>query len=135
MGVNDSSIYSGRPNDAKSIDYIRQEILKPALDHAGTVLILISKGMRESVHVNWEIDYAKRHDKNVVGVFAPGASDDDIPDAFQVLGDSLIAGEPPTVGWRGDQIIDAINGDFSGWENTNGGTGTARHTINRGGCR
>ena len=105
MGVNDSSIYSGKPNNAENIDYIRQEILKPALDHAGTVLILISKGMRESVHVNWEINYAKKHDKNEVGVFAPGTTDNDIPNAFQVLVGSLIAGESPIGGWRGDQMI------------------------------
>ena len=54
--------------------------------------------------MNWEIKYAIEQGKNVVGVFAQGATDADVPEELQN------AAMPPIVGWQGDRVVDAING-------------------------
>jgi hypothetical protein len=59
--------------------------------------------------VNWEIKHAIEQGKNVVGVYAQGATDADIPEE---LGKHAAA----IVGWQGDRVVDAINGKIAGWD-------------------
>jgi len=108
MTVRDGSINSDKPNEATSEEYIKCEILKPRIDWASTLVVLITKGTADSKWVNWEIECAVKQDKNVVGVYAPDASDADMPDALRECGDAAI------VGWKGQDIVEAINGDLQG---------------------
>ena len=112
--VRDSSIDSGNPNRARNPDYIRNRILGPAIDWASTLLVLISPDTCDSTWVDWEIRFAQEHDKRIVGVFVPGATDSDIPEALQDYGVAV-------VGWQGERIIDAINGQINEWETSDGG--------------
>jgi hypothetical protein len=124
--VRDSSITSETANSAKDSDYIKHQILAPQIDWAGALLVVISPGMRDSQYVDYEIEYANRHDKQIVGVWTHGAADSDVPDALKKYADAVVA-------WRGDAIKEAICGEKSGWE-TNKGIPREPLTITRHGC-
>ena len=107
--VRDSSITSDKPNKAKEPDYIKQEILAPAIKWAGIMLVYISPGTKESEYVNWEIDYAHHKDKRIVGVWARGENECEVPEELANYADAV-------VGWDSERIIGAINGDINDWE-------------------
>ncbi len=107
--IRDSSVDSASPNQAKDPDYIKGEILAPRIRWAGTVLVLVSPGTRESEWVDWEIEYAHKEGKRIVGVWDHGAKDCDLPDKLDDYADAV-------VGWNADRIVDAIDGKINGWE-------------------
>lgn len=113
LEIRDSSINSDRPNNAKSPDYIKSQILAPAISWAGTLLVYITPETKNSDWVNWEIERAAKENKTIVGVWERGCNGCDVPEALDRLGDAL-------VGWNAQKIIDAINGEISGFENPEG---------------
>ncbi len=110
MDVRDGSITSDKPNEAQNEDYIKREILAPRIQWASTLVVLITPDTADSWWVNWEVDHAAEQGKNVVGVFAQGATDADIPEALQRCGDAAV------VGWQGERVVDAINGNTRDWD-------------------
>lgn len=115
MEVRDGSISSDKPNDAENEQYIKREILTPRIDWASTLVVLITHDTAESWWVNWEIKRAIQLGKRVIGVFAQGATDADIPEELGKCGDAAI------VGWQGERVVDAINGDIGGWDDPQSG--------------
>jgi hypothetical protein len=115
MVVRNGSVTSDRPNDAQNVEYIKREILKPRIEWASTLVVLITHDTADSWWVNWEIQYAVRLGKRVVGVFAQGATDADIPEELGKCGDAAI------VGWQGNRVVDAINGDIAEWDDPQSG--------------
>ncbi|MCL6506685.1 MAG: TIR domain-containing protein [Bryobacteraceae bacterium] len=111
MEVRDGSITSDKPNEAQSEEYIKREILEPRIQWASTLVVLITHDTADSWWVNWEIKRAVELGKNVVGVYAQGATDADIPEELQKCGDAAI------VGWQGDRVVAAINGEIHDWDN------------------
>lgn len=110
MEVRDGSINSDKPNAASDENYIKNSILAPRIQWASTLVVLITKDTAQSEWVNWEIKYAVKLGKNVIGVFARGAKDADIPEELRKLGDAAV------VGWQGERVVDAINGKITGWD-------------------
>src|SRR5438067_12975572 len=76
--IQDSSITSAKANQARDPDYIRSQILAPAINWAGTLVVLISPDTRNHEWVTWEIEYAQKMGKRIVGVWTHGAADCDI---------------------------------------------------------
>jgi hypothetical protein len=113
MAVRDGSINSDKPNNARNHNYIKSEILAPRIKWASTLLVYISPKTKTSDWVNWEIEYAAKCGKRIVGVWAHGANECDIPEALDEYADAV-------VGWRGERVIDAINGKINNWENSDG---------------
>ena len=113
MTIRDYSIRSDNPNNAKSEDYIKSEILSPRIQQCATLAVYISPETKDSDYVNWEIEYAHREDKRIVGIWADGESGCELPEALKKYADAV-------VGWTGNRIIDAINGKIDGWENSDG---------------
>ncbi len=113
--VRNGSVTSDRPNDAQNVEYIKREILKPRIEWASTLVVLITHDTADSWWVNWEIHYAVQLGKRVVGVFAQGATDADVPEELGKCGDAAI------VGWQGNRVIDAINGDIAEWDDPQSG--------------
>jgi hypothetical protein len=113
MTIRDSSINSSNPNEAKSADYIKSGILAPQIKWASTLLVYITPGTKNSDWVNWEIEYAHKEGKRIVGVWANGDKDCELPDALKNYADAV-------VGWTGSSIIDAINGTNDNWVNQDG---------------
>ena len=111
MEVRDGSISSDKPNDAENVEYIKREILKPRIEWASTLIVLITHDTAYSWWVNWEVKYAVQLGKRVIGVFAQGATDADIPEELGKCGDAAV------VGWQGARVVDAINGDIAQWDN------------------
>ena len=126
LEVRNSSITSERPNEARDPDYVKHQILAPQIDWAGVLVVLISPGMRDSQYVDFEIEYANRHDKRVVGIWTHGAADSDVPEGLRKYADKVVA-------WRAEGIKDAICGDESGWE-TNEGKPAEPLDIRQHGC-
>ncbi len=108
LTIRDYSINSDNPNKAKSEDYIKSEILAPRIQNCGTMIVYISGQTKESHYVNWEIEYAQKEGKRIVGVWALGEKGCEVPEALADYADAV-------VGWNGDNIIDAITGKINGW--------------------
>jgi MTH538 TIR-like domain (DUF1863) len=89
--------------------------LAPAINWAGTMVVLVSPKTKESPWVDWEIEYSRKQGKKIVGVWSNGAKDCDMPEALEKYYDSL-------VGWRGESILDAIFGRKTFSETPTGGS-------------
>ena len=126
MAVRDYSITTDNPNNAHSEDYIKSEILAPRIQQSSTLVVYISPETKDSKYVNWEIEYAQKQDKRIVGVWEHGEKDCKVPDALDKYADAI-------VGWTGNSIIDAINGKINGWEGSDG-TPVAPRGIKRYSC-
>lgn len=126
MAIRDYSINSDNPNNAKSEDYIKSQILAPRIKDCSTMVVYVSPDTKDSHYVNWEIEYAESLGKRIVGVWAHGEKDCPVPEALTDYADAM-------VGWHGNSIIDAINGDKNGWEQSDG-TPIAPRDIKRYSC-
>jgi hypothetical protein len=113
MQIRDASIHAGKENDAKDPDYIKSKILAPQIDWAGVFITYITPKTKGSAWVDWEIEYAAKQGKRIVGIWGHGDKDCEVPDALKIYADAV-------VGWNADQIIDAINGKMNDWENPDG---------------
>lgn len=110
--VRDGSIKESNPNNANNENYIKYNILAPQIDWAGKFVVLIGPKTHERDYVNWEIEYAQRHNKQIVGVYLPGAENSDIPDGLSKYGDSVVK-------WEKDKVLSALSGSTD-WENSDG---------------
>ena len=113
MEVRDGSINSEKPNEAKSPGYIKSEILAPRINWASTMIVYISPETKNSEWVNWEIEYAYKHGKTIVGVWERGAKGCEVPEALDEYGHAL-------VGWNAERIIAAVNGNYEQFETPDG---------------
>lgn len=102
--LRNSSVDSTKANNATNEDYIKQ-ILKDRISWAGTFICLIGDETYDREWVEWEIEQAHLMGKKIIGVFVHGAAQDaEIPEALMKYRDSLL-------GWKIDNIIDAIEND------------------------
>lgn len=118
----DSSVNSSNPNEANNPEYIKSQILAPRIQWAGTVVVLISPGTHESEWVDWEIAYAQKLGKRIVGVWAHGSKDSDLPAGLDDYADAI-------VGWQSDVIIDAINAKSDAWQGPSGEARSERKIV------
>ena len=107
MEARNYSITSDKENNAKSPDYIKNDILAPRIDACSTLVVYITPDTKDSDWVNWEIEYAFQQGKNIVGVWELGSKGCEIPEALEEFHNAI-------VGWNGESIVDAINGDTEG---------------------
>ena len=63
--------------------------------------------------MNWEIEYAQKEGKRIVGVWADGEKGCELPEALDKYANAV-------VGWTGNRIIDAIEGKVENCENPDG---------------
>lgn len=109
--LRNSSFDGSEQNNASSTEYIKS-LIKPKLDWASTVIVLIGPRTHTRPWVDWEIEEANKKGKRIIGVFLPGAKDSDLPEKFNDYGDA-------TIGWNSEKLVDAIEGDNI-WLNTSG---------------
>jgi MTH538 TIR-like domain (DUF1863) len=113
MIIRDGSISSGKPNEAESPDYIKSEILAPRINWAGTFITYITPKTKDSEWVDWEIEYAEKQGKRIVGIWAHGHNECEAPEALKKYADTVVP-------WNTDKIIAAIEGKSSDWEDPDG---------------
>lgn len=118
--IRDSSIDSTKPNEANSEDYIKSQILAPRIQWAGAMIVLISPDTHKSPWVEWEIEYAQKQDKRIVGVWVRDGQESDLPKNLELYADAV-------VGWQTDRVIDAINGRLKNWFTSTGEERTSRN--------
>jgi len=123
MTIKDSSIDSSSPNDANSKAYIKSQVLAPQIQWASALIVYVTPKTKTSEWVNWEIEYAMKQGKNVIGVWAHGCKQCDLPEALEKYGNVTV------VGWHGQSIIDAINGKGQNWEKSDGTPAPERAII------
>jgi hypothetical protein len=124
LEIRDSSINSSNPNEAESPEYIKS-LLAAQITWASTLLVYITPKTKTSEWVDWEIEYAQKEGKRIVGVWAHGYADCEVPDALNDYYDAVVC-------WNAQSIIDAINGkDIS--ENLDG-SACASRSIRRYSC-
>jgi len=111
--IRDGSIDSSKPNEATDENYIKSEILAPRIRWASTMVVLISPKTHESPWVEWEIEYAQKEGKRIVGVWAQGAEEADVPESLDKYANAV-------VGWKADSVMDAITGKKDNWFNPDG---------------
>ena len=126
MTLRDASITSDKPNVANDPDYIKYKILAPHIRWAGVLVVYISPDTKKSDWVNWEIEYAHKQGKRIVGVWERGAKDCEMPEALDRYGNTV-------VGWHGESIVDAISGKSDQWYKQDGSKKDYRH-IKRHSC-
>ena len=122
----DSSIRESEPNRAHNEEYIKNEILKPAINWAGTMVVLIGKDTHNREWVDWEIEYAIKKGKKIIGVYLPSETEAILPPMLTKFGYSC-------VGWNADKIDNAIKNTDAIWEDENGNR-IVPNTLNRGTC-
>ena len=121
--LRNSSVDSSKPNRAKNPEYIRR-LLRLRIHWAGTFICLIGSKTATRDWVDWEIRQAAQKGKRIIGVFAHGAKNSDIPEALDELGDGL-------TGWNSDKIIDALEGKDIGWCTPEGNPRIPIRTLER----
>ena len=109
----DASITKDKFNDAHNEDYIKYQILAPRINWCSVLVVYISPETKNSDFVNWEIEYAHKQGKRIVGVWERGAKDCELPEALDQYADAV-------VGWNGESMVDAINGDSNSWHQPDG---------------
>lgn len=112
MDVKNGSVTLDKFNDAKNEDYIKTKYLRPGIDWASVLVVLVSGDTKDSKWVNWEIEYAQETDTRIVAVYEKGEAGVDLPDAAKDYADAVVS-------WDGQKIIDAINGEDS-WQQPDG---------------
>jgi hypothetical protein len=126
MNIRDASIHAGKENDAKSPDYIKSQVLAPQINWAGTFITYITPQTKDSKWVDWEIEYAEKQGKQIVGIWGHGDKDCEVPEALKKYADTVVP-------WNAEKIIDAINGNRTNWEDPDG-IPRATRPITRYGC-
>jgi hypothetical protein len=112
-GYRDGSIDSSKPNEATNDEYIKSEILAPRIRWAGTIIVMVSPQTHESKWVEWEIEYAHKEGKRIVGLWVQGGQDSDIPRGLDDYADAF-------VGWQAQRVMDAITGKINNWYGPDG---------------
>jgi MTH538 TIR-like domain (DUF1863) len=87
-------------------DEVIRRLLRMKISWAGTVVVLIGKDTHTRPWVDWEINKAKEQGKRIVGVFAQGGTDADIPKGVTDYASAI-------VNWNTKSIMDAIDGKNS----------------------
>ncbi|MEI6947328.1 TIR domain-containing protein [Paraflavisolibacter sp. H34] len=110
-----------RLDEKRVSDEVIKRLLRMKISWAGTVVVLIGKDTHKRPWVDWEIDKAKEQGKRIVGVFARGGTDADIPQGLKDYSSAI-------VNWNSESIMKAIDGenifqnpDGSGRQGTGGG--------------
>ena len=124
--VRDGSITTDKFNRASNEEYIKTQILAPRINWASVLMVYISPETKNSKWVNWEIEYAHKQGKRIIGVWERGQRDCEIPEALDRYADAV-------VGWNGESIIDAINGESDQWYDKDGSE-KDRRAIKRFSC-
>jgi hypothetical protein len=90
-----------------------RRLLRMKISWAGKVIVLIGKDTHTRRWVNWEIEQAHKQNKDIIGVFARGATDADVPASLRKYGCGRVA-------WNADSIVAALEGTDAPFQDSDG---------------
>ncbi|WP_277040856.1 TIR domain-containing protein [Turicimonas muris] len=110
--VRNSSIEKDEYRDYKVNDETIEKDLRDGIKWAGTFILLIGKDTLKSSWVEYELEYARKQGKPVVGIYVYGLADKvELPDEIKKSIVSLI-------GWNSvDKLGEILDGNYSLMEN------------------
>lgn len=125
--IRNSSIRAKPSNQARLerglvSDKTIKRLLRMKISWAGKVIVLIGKQTHARPWVDWEIGQAHKQGKAIIGIYARGATEADVPPSFEEYGSKL-------VGWNADSIIDALEGAESPFETPAGSPREQVHAV------
>ena len=97
-----------------------KRLLRMKISWASVVVVLIGKETHARPWVNWEIEQAQKLNKRIVGVYAQGAKESEIPSALEKYATSI-------KGWNSESIMTAIDGTANSFENPDGTPSAVTH--------
>jgi len=97
-----------------------RRLLRMKISWAQTVIVLIGKETHSREWVNWEIDQANKQGKRIVGIYARGGTEADIPEALEKYGSAI-------VGWNFAGIVAAIEGTVNPFQSPDGSSRETAH--------
>jgi hypothetical protein len=97
-----------------------RRLLRMKISWAGVVVVLVGKDTHSRPWVNWEIEQANKQGKRIVGIYARGGTEADLPPALQSYADDIVA-------WNSDSIIAAIDGTSYSFQTPDGAPREAPH--------
>lgn len=106
FNIRDYSVTKDNPNNAHNEDYIKQQILKPRLDASDTLAVIIEPITKSNKRVELQVRYAIEHGKRIVGIWANGSTSVEVPHHLKDVCHSVVS-------WDLDRIVNALNGDNS----------------------
>ncbi len=108
-------------------DEVIRRLLRMKISWSGTVVVLVGNETHSRPWVDWEIMEANRQGKRIVGVWAQGSREADVPPNLKKYADAV-------VGWQSDRVMGAIDGSINNWQNLDG-TNTPKRVIERIKCQ
>lgn len=104
--VRNSSIEKKDYRKDKVADATIAAELRSHINWAGTFIVMIGEHTHERPWVNYEIQYAARHGKNIVGIYEHGCKNNvELPEAYKRYGGSPL-------GWNSiEKLDDIISGE------------------------
>lgn len=127
--VRNSSIEKKDYRDYKVSDATIAQELRSHINWAKTVIVMIGEHTHERPWVNYEIRYAARQGKDIVGIYEYGCKDNvELPEAYK-----RYAGSP--IGWNSlDKLDDILKGKVVAPENPDGSSAAPIQNIIRINC-
>ena len=110
-----------RLDKKKVSDKVLQRLLRMKISWAGKAIVIIGKDTHKRPWVNWEIEQANKQVKEIVGVYARGGTEADIPPALEKYATAIKA-------WTSKGIISALEGSSNDFERPDGRPREATHT-------
>ena len=107
MTCRNGSITLDKFNAANNEDYIKYQVLAPRINWSSVLVVYVTPDTKRSRWVDWEIEYARKQGKRIVGVWERGKKGCDLPEPLDRYADAI-------VGWNGESLIAAIEGTFNG---------------------
>lgn len=100
-------------SNAENEDYIKTKI-RSKIKWARTIIVLIGPGTYSRKYVNYEIEYTRKKDKRIVGVYLRGESQSKLPAELRKSHNEGYS-DLALVRWNSDSIVNAIRGTNS-WD-------------------
>ena len=95
-------------SSAENEDYIKTKI-RSKINWSGVIVVLIGPGTYTRKFVNYEIEYARKKDKRIVGVYLRGESQSKLPAELRKAHNEDY-NDLALVRWNSDSIVSAIRG-------------------------
>ena len=93
-------------SEGQNEEYVKG-LIRPRMDKSSVIIVLIGPGTYTRKWVNWELEYAAKNNKRIVGVYCFGNTNARLPSKLRELYDSSYT-YLKIVNWNSDSIVRAI---------------------------